>query len=383
MKKILIIIPILIAIVRSCYSQSIPINLTPGMTGTQTRNTINVNFDSLDARDRAMWQLQAQPLPAGSGIPLIVNGTSWGSTITNNSSNWNTAYGWGNHSAAGYITSQTSHADVVVDGDFSSQGIMLRGASGGNYSILTNNSTNWNTAYGWGNHASGGYASLTNPSFVTGITTPAITLGAVPITANGQELNILDDALFNVNEANKLVGLGPGSLEYRLNNISGSVDPNEILRVGGLQIGSGNNAVRIDSTTNIGQGLTVYQNGTQIGFNNPAEAIINIREIALLKHPELNPQSDSYTPVLEDDGDIITINKGTANTFTLPLNADVEFPLLTQFTVICKGAGQTTIIVPVGVTSTSVGDNLVITVKGIATFLKLDTNDWYIAGTLE
>jgi len=40
--------------------------------------------------------------PTGSGIPLVVNGTSWGTTIPNNSTNWNTAYGWGNHASAGY-----------------------------------------------------------------------------------------------------------------------------------------------------------------------------------------------------------------------------------------------------------------------------------------
>lgn len=61
--------------------------------------------------------------------------------------------------ASTYLTAETSHADVVVDGDFSSQGIMLRGASSGTYSILTDNSANWNTAYGWGNHASAGYAA--------------------------------------------------------------------------------------------------------------------------------------------------------------------------------------------------------------------------------
>ena len=47
----------------------------------------------------------------------------------------------------GYLTSQISHADVVQDGDFTSQGILLRGANSGSYSILANNSTNWNTAY--------------------------------------------------------------------------------------------------------------------------------------------------------------------------------------------------------------------------------------------
>jgi hypothetical protein len=70
---------------------------------------------------------------------------------------WDTAYGWGDHASAGYLTSETSHADVVVDGDFGSQGLMKRGVSAGSYSIITDNSSNWNTAYGWGDHASAGY----------------------------------------------------------------------------------------------------------------------------------------------------------------------------------------------------------------------------------
>ncbi|MGI6337893.1 MAG: hypothetical protein ACOXZV_00755 [Bacteroidales bacterium] len=40
--------------------------------------------------------------PSGSGIPIVNNG-AWGTTITNNSTNWNTAYGWGNHASAGYF----------------------------------------------------------------------------------------------------------------------------------------------------------------------------------------------------------------------------------------------------------------------------------------
>lgn len=67
-----------------------------------------------------------------------------------------TTQSWVN--SQGFLTSQISHADVVVDGDFGSQGIMLRGASPGTYSILTDNSADWNTAFGWGNHASAGYA---------------------------------------------------------------------------------------------------------------------------------------------------------------------------------------------------------------------------------
>ncbi len=39
----------------------------------------------------------------GAGIPLST-GSAWGTSITNNSANWNTAYGWGNHASAGYVT---------------------------------------------------------------------------------------------------------------------------------------------------------------------------------------------------------------------------------------------------------------------------------------
>ena len=77
--------------------------------------------------------------------------------LSSNISNWDTAYGWGNHASAGYLTSETSHSDVVVDGDFASTGLMKRGASSGTYSTITDNSNNWNTSYGWGNHASAGY----------------------------------------------------------------------------------------------------------------------------------------------------------------------------------------------------------------------------------
>ena len=60
-----------------------------------------------------------------------------------------------------FLTSETSHADVLVDSDFGSAGIMATNGSG-TYSIVTDNSSNWNTAYGWGDHASAGYATATS-----------------------------------------------------------------------------------------------------------------------------------------------------------------------------------------------------------------------------
>ena len=64
--------------------------------------------------------------------------------VTDNSSEWDTAYSWGNHASAGYLTSYTETDPVYTASTWYS---------------TTNNSSNWDTAYGWGNHASAGYAT--------------------------------------------------------------------------------------------------------------------------------------------------------------------------------------------------------------------------------
>ena len=91
-----------------------------------------------------------------SGL-MLTDGNGVYSTVVNNTGNWNAAHAWGNHALAGYLTSETSHADLLVDGDFTSSGLMRRGNAPGSYTIVADNSTNWNTAFGWGNHASVGY----------------------------------------------------------------------------------------------------------------------------------------------------------------------------------------------------------------------------------
>ena len=48
-------------------------------------------------------------------------------------------------------------AGAVMDGDFSTNGFMKR-TGAGTYTIVADASANWNTAFGWGNHASAGYA---------------------------------------------------------------------------------------------------------------------------------------------------------------------------------------------------------------------------------
>ena len=79
-------------------------------------------------------------------------------------------------------------AGAVMDGDFSTNGLMKR-TGAGTYSVVTDNSTNWDTAYGWGNHASAGY--LTSEIYTGTVTSVDMTVptglsvSGNPVTSSG------------------------------------------------------------------------------------------------------------------------------------------------------------------------------------------------------
>lgn len=73
--------------------------------------------------------------------PVFVASAAYGITGTN-ITNWNSAYSWGDHSTEGYLTSFTETDPVYV---------------ASSWYTTTNNASNWNTAFGWGNHATAGY----------------------------------------------------------------------------------------------------------------------------------------------------------------------------------------------------------------------------------
>jgi hypothetical protein len=76
--------------------------------GTKVPNTrtITINGTAYDLSADRSWTINSMVYP-GAGI-AISTGSAWGTSITNNSTNWNTAYGWGNHASAGYLTGITS-----------------------------------------------------------------------------------------------------------------------------------------------------------------------------------------------------------------------------------------------------------------------------------
>ena len=94
-----------------------------------------------------------------------------------NDTNWDTAYGWGNHASAGY-------------------------AAGTNVA-------NWDTAYSWGNHASAGYAASSNVPTKTG--SGASGTWAINITgnaANAYFANTATDCSRSITGTGNLTGGG-------------------------------------------------------------------------------------------------------------------------------------------------------------------------------
>jgi hypothetical protein len=96
----------------------------------------------------------------------------------------------------------------------------------------------------------------------------------------------------------------------------------------------------------------------------------------------------SYTAVLTDNGKVVTMNNGSGNTFRIPTNASVAFPIGTQLNVLSIGAGQTTINAVTSGTTTiqSTGAApaapLLRVRYSAATCVKAGTDLWYVFGDI-
>jgi len=78
---------------------------------------------------------------------------------------WNTAYGWGNHSGLYRPISYVPAWSEINSKPNTLSGYGITDAMNTSHAanVITNlNITNWNTAYGWGNHASAGYMTSEN-----------------------------------------------------------------------------------------------------------------------------------------------------------------------------------------------------------------------------
>jgi len=176
------------------------------------------------------WTAQLAMIYPATGIALS-SGSGWSGSITNNSANWNTAYGWGNHASAGYapLASPTFtgtpriSTDTVATRAYARANGMVYPAAGiplstgtGWGTPITNNSTNWNTSYTERRQWDGG---ATNLVAATGRTS----LGAT--TAGGSLFTIANPSAISflrINADNSVTALSDVNFKtaLALNNVT-------------------------------------------------------------------------------------------------------------------------------------------------------------------
>jgi hypothetical protein len=103
----------------------------------------------------------------------------------------------------------------------------------------------------------------------------------------------------------------------------------------------------------------------------------------------LNAQTGTtYTFVLADNGKLVTASNASAQTYSIPTNASVAYPIGTQINIIQIGAGQVTINAVTSGTTTVSSTGATATAPKLraqfssATCIKAGTDLWYVVGDI-
>jgi len=144
----------------------------------------------------------------------------------------------------------------------------------------------------------------------------------------------------------------------------------------GISGGGTSGTVTVSIDTSVTADLTTAQTLTNKTLTDPK---INLA---------FDAKTASYTAVLANNNQVVTMNNASANIFSIPTNASVAFPIGTQITVLQIGAGQTTINAVTSGTTTiqSTGAApaapLLRARYSAATCIKAGTDLWYVIGDI-
>jgi hypothetical protein len=132
-----------------------------------------------------------------------------------------------------------------------------------------------------------------------------------------------------------------------------------------------------NTAATVGTLVTAVKNNTTYRWDGSTWATYTQQKVIDLS---LSRKTDSYTLVATDNGQVVEMNKATANTLTVPQNI---FTAGQQVLVTQYGAGQTTIAAGSGVTLRSDGGKLKINTQySSATILFISTTEAYVFGNL-
>ena len=144
----------------------------------------------------------------------------------------------------------------------------------------------------------------------------------------------------------------------------------------GLSGGGTSGTVTVSIDTSVTADLTTAQTLTNKTFT---DAKINLG---------FDAETASYTAVLANNSQVVTMNVSSGNTFSIPTNASVAFPIGTQINVLQIGTGQTTIQAVTSGTTTVLSTGATAAQPKLrarysaATCLKAGTDLWYVFGDI-
>jgi len=132
--------------------------------------------------------------------------------------------------------------------------------------------------------------------------------------------------------------------------------------------------------------------GTTLKSTITGSSLVSFGASPVLNDPKMimsiNGKTASYTAVLADADKLVTMNVATANTFSIPTNATVGFPIGTKIHIAQFGTGTTTISAVTSGTTTLVsagatpGAPYTRVQYSSATCIKTGTDSWFILGDI-
>lgn len=173
------------------------------------------------------------------------------------------------------------------------------------------------------------------------------------------------------------VKIGNGSSAWNSLGYTGAGDIEGVTASTGLSGGGTSGTVSLSIDTAVTADLSTAQTLTNKTLTDPK---INLA---------LNAQTGTtYTFVLTDNGRLVTASNASAQTYSIPTNASVQFPVGTQINIIQIGAGQVTINAVTSGTTTIASTGATATAPKLraqyssATCIKAATDLWYVVGDI-